>query len=278
MAMKNKIFLFFFIVIGVSGFQTLRADNALHLRFNLEAGYNFISTVTPGGDLIASYNDRLEAIRNVGFFTVSGFENLTTSTHIPSLGAEIVLFFNPRLSLSLGADFYVSSKAGYFDADVNDNEIYYTYYRQYVLKSRILPIKSAFRYRFPFQKFSVYLEGGLAFYIENIKSLTAYEDGWEQGTYKDTWEQGELTLWKARGRAIIPFLGAGLRFAVIKHVSLSLETGFPLGRIKSFKLRDCCEPWKNGEPLTLFDENGELSEYGHDFMGLNVGIFLVISL
>ena len=276
--MKNKIFLFFFIVICVSGFQTLRADNSLHVRFNLEAGYNFISTVTPGDDLIASYNDRLEAIRNVGFFTVSKFENLTTSTHIPSFGAEIELFFNPRLSFSLGADFYVSSKSGYFDANVNDNEVYYTYYRQYVLKSQILPIKSAFRYRFPFQKFSVYLEGGLAFYIENIKSLTTYEDAWEQGTYEDVWEQGEMTLWKARGRAFIPFLGTGLRFAVFKHVSLSLEIDFPLGRIQSFKLHDCYETWKNGEPLTLFDDNGELLEYGHDFMGLNVGIFLVISL
>jgi hypothetical protein len=64
-------------------------SNSLHVRFNLKAGYNFISTVTPGDDLIASYNDRLEAIRNVGFFTVFEFENLTTSTHIPSFGAEI---------------------------------------------------------------------------------------------------------------------------------------------------------------------------------------------
>ena len=219
--------------------------------------------------MIASYNDRLEAIRNVGFFTVSEFENLTTSTHIPSLGGEFELFFNPHFSLSLSADFYVSSKSGYFDVFMSGDVGSYTYYRQYVLKSQVLPVRSALRYHFPFRRFSAYLEGGLGYYTENMKSLTSY---------KDTWEQGEVTLWKARGHAIIPFLGAGLRFAVIKHISLSLEIGFPLGRIQSFKLHDCYETWKNGEPLTLFDENGELLEYGHDFMGLNVGIFLVISL
>ena len=266
--MKNKNIFIFGLLICVSGFQALGADNPLHVRFHLKGGYNIISTMTPGSDLIASYNDRLNAIKNVGFFTVSQFENLPASSRIPSFSGEFELFFNPRLSLYLGSDFYMSSKSGYFDVFMSDVGGSYTYYRQYVLKSQVLPIRSAIRYRFPFQRFSAYLEGGLGFYIENMKSVT---------TYEDTFDQGEVTLWKARGCAFIPFLGAGFRFAVVKHISLSLEIDFPLSHIKSFKLYDCHEIGKNGEALTLFDENGKTAKYGHDLLGSNVGIFLVIS-
>ena len=259
--MKNKIILIFCVLICINGFQALRADNSLHVRFHLKAGYNFISTITPGSDLIASYNDRLEAIKNVGFFTVSDLENLTESSHMPSFGGEFELFLNPRLSLSLGADFYVSSKSGYFDVFFTADGGLYTYYRKYVLKSQVLPIRSAVRYHFPFRRFSAYLEGGLGFYFENMKSLT---------TYEDNWEQGEIILWEARGQALIPFLGAGFRFAFTRYTSFSLEIDFPLSRIQSFKLHDCYESWRNGEALTFFDENGTTVEYNHDFLGLNI--------
>jgi hypothetical protein len=266
--MKNKIILIFYIIIFVSGFQALGADNSLHVCFHLKAGYNFLSTITPGGDLITSYNDRLEAIKNVGLLTVSEIEHMPTSSHMPLFGGEFELFFNPRLSLSLGVDFSVSSKSGYFDVFLLVNGDKYSYYRQYVLKSQVLPIRSAIRYCFPFRKFSAYLEGGLGYYIENMKSLT---------TYEDTWEQGEMTLWKAKGHAFIPFLGAGLRFAIMRHVSLSLEIDFPISRIQSFKLHDCHESGRIGEALTLFDENGTAVEYNHDFLGPDIGLFLVIS-
>ena len=266
--MKNKIICFFFIIICVSGFQAVGADNSLHVRFHLKAGYNFISTITPGSDLIASYNDRIEAIRNVGFFTISDIKNLTTSSHIPLFGGEFELFFNPRLSLCLGVDFIVSSKSGYFDVFLPDDVGSYTYYRQYILKSQVLPIKSALRYRIPLQRFSAYIEGGLGYYIENMKSFT---------TYEDTWEQGEMVLWKAKGQAMIPFLGAGLKFAIMRHISLSIDIDFPFSRIQSFKLHDCQESWRIRETLTLFDENGTAVDYNHDFLGLNLGIFVVIS-
>lgn len=269
MTMKNKNIFILCIFICVSGFQALRADNSLHVHFHLKAGYSFISTITPGGDLIASYNDRLEAIKNVGFFTESEFENLTTSSHLPSFGGEFELFLNPRLSLSLGVDFYLSSKSGYFDVILPGYDGSYNYYRQYVLKSQVLPIKSAVRYRFLIRRFTAYLEGGVGFYIENMKSLT---------TYEDLWEQGEMTLWEAKGHALIPFLGAGFRSAFTKNISLSLEINFPLSSIQSFKLHNHYEHWRIDEPLTLFDENGTAVEYRHDFMGLNIGLFLVISL
>ena len=64
----------------------------------------------------------------------------------------------------------------------------------------------------------------------------------------------------------------------VKHDIVEQHIFHDVVFIKSYKLHDCCETRKNGEPLTLFDENGALLEYGHNFSGLNVGIFFVISL
>lgn len=268
--MRAKIQIFVFVFICLFGIQSFVHAKDLHLHFHLKAGYAPATTAGPGKELISSFNQRLETIRNVGFFNITGFEDLKQSSRAPVFGGRFELSFNSRLSVWLGADFYLFSESGFFDVAIPSNDQQtYTYYRKYILRSFVVPVKTAVRYRIPFKRFFVYLEGGLGLYFEMMKSQTVYED---------MWEEGESLLWKARGKAVVPFFGGGLNYRINRFISLSLEAGLPLARIQSFKITDCYEKWRVGEELSLFDEMGTTSAYSHQFRGLNIGFHLILTL
>jgi hypothetical protein len=268
--MKTKITALFGVAISLVFLHSLVHGKEKRLNFDLHMGYAASSAAVPGQDLISSFNQRLEAIRNLGFFNVNSFQTLKESPGVPFFGGGIEVSFHSRFSLNLTVDFYLSSRSGSFDAEIpTDDQQSYTYYRQYNLRSFFLPVKASLRYRIPLNRLFVFLEGGLSYCISGLKSRTSYED---------IWEGGEKLLWKARGQALVPFIEGGVSFRIIRHLSLVLQAGLPLSGINSFKITDCYEGWRIGEKLTLYDENGAAVPYSHRLRGLNIGVCLMLML
>jgi hypothetical protein len=266
--MKSKIFTIIMLVSCISVFQVVGKEKKHLLTFKIKGGYHMTSTTAQGDDLISSINDLLYGIRDVEFLDITESKDLQGKLSVPAFGGELELFVRQRLSIALGMEFFKQSSTGYFNANYSEPGYSYDYYREYNLNSFLIPITGVVRYYLSLKRFRAYVGGGIGYYTETIENKTSFSD---------SYEEGEGTLWKARGKAFIPHLGGGIGYPITKNIMLSLELGFPMGKINSFEIRESSDPEKIGEQLTFYDEDGSVVKYRHNLTGLNFGVFVTLS-
>jgi hypothetical protein len=269
--MRNKIVAILMFSIAFFSIPALGKENKISLSFKLKGGYHLMSSFGSGDNYINSVNRSLEDMTSlynqIGFLN-AGYTPIEVMHESPGFGAELELFFHRKFSVALDFNYYNYSSAGNCRVDLAGEELNYFYHYDYFLDSTLIPITASVRYHLKFYKFQAYIGAGIGYYLESLKSLT---------TSSDPWEEREELLWKAKGQAILPKISAGLSLPIYKFIHIGCEIGCPIGKISSFEIEESDVPANIGKKVTIIDENGETVDYKHDLLGLNVGIYIMLS-
>jgi len=183
-------------------------------------------------------------------------------------GIEIEFFIISKISFLLSAEYWKKNSSGLLNISGDWWGNSYDITQNYGIEVFIIPIVGSLRLNVPYKRFNFFVGGGAGYYLSEIK-INFNEDWKENGTSYFTYDYDI----KARGDNIIPLINGGVGFEITSNISIVADFRYPLGKIKSFKIKKSTRGDKEGEELT-YVVDGKESLVSLELDGINLGIML----
>lgn len=239
------------------------------ISISLRGGLFIPTTAEFSGPLVDAFNlklgNKVELFEKVGFLSV-GSEDMQNFGNYGTAGAEIELFVDERIAVTIGMEYGKRSISSYFEARTTGDG--YVYSRDYKLEISILPVYATARYYFFRQDFNVYAGIGMGFYKVAIRGSSQFEE---------LTESGEDLYWDAEGGALIPHLNAGILYELTPWLGISLDFRYVHGKIPEFEVKESDNHELIGEPLLLPIGEGASDKFEQNYRGFTTLLALRFS-
>lgn len=255
------------MILGFLSFSFLDAQSGIYLRL----GCFNPSASTFNDDLREVVNQNLQ---NTGLMLQA--DGLSAKSVLMdkikgalSYGGEIEIFMRPRVSLSLGVEYWGETRPGSVQGEGNlwGDSVNFT--MKFEGRFSLLPIVATFRFHFPLDNFRFYAGGGAGYYLSRF-ILSEIEEIKMGGAVAsaDKYEA------KSSGHAFLPHLNGGVNFSISQSVAICLDIRYLLGKIGSYEIKKSAESTDIGRKLTYLDKQGKEKNFSLELSGFNIGLFV----